>query len=93
MTSKEALEKVKLKFSTSQYLMIENEFKILKQDLELLDWLIEKMYVAPELLELKVCPKHNEAKSILKYHNGIETRDDRFWNFIDRIHELKYKRK
>ena len=33
MTSKEALEKVKLKFSTSQYLMIENEFKILKQDL------------------------------------------------------------
>ena len=62
----------------------------IQADLEILDWLIEKMYVAPALLELKVCPMNNPT--VLKYHNAIETHDERFNKFIDRIHFLKYGR-
>ena len=68
---------------------IENYKQVLK-DLEIQEWLIEKMYVAQGLIELKVCPPNNPT--ILKYHNGIETHDTRFNNYIDRIHYLKYGR-
>ena len=107
MTSKEALEKLdntlclnsqSLKFNIDTeenidckdvYEMIEC-LEIIKKDLEVLDWLIEKMYVAGGLIELKVCPLNNPT--IPKYHNGIETHDTRFNDFINRISELKYKR-
>lgn len=90
MTSKEALNKM------SNYIgrlgggeTLEEE-DIILYDLELLDWLIEKMYVAGGLIELKVCPPNNPT--IPKYHNAIETHDKRFNDFINRINELKYKR-
>ena len=63
------------------------ELNQMEQDKKLLNWLIEKMYVAGGLIELKVCPLNNPT--IPKYHNAIETHDSRFNDFIGRINELK----
>ena len=63
------------------------ELNQIEQDKKLLNWLIEKMYVAGGLIELKVCPLNNPT--IPKWHNGIETHDSRFNDFISRINELK----
>lgn len=98
MTNKEAIERIK-KALTYLYICADvkkkdietwNALAIIEKDLELLDWLIEKMYVAGGLIELKVCPPNNPT--ILKYHNAIETHDKRFNDYIDRIHQLKYGR-
>lgn len=89
------LEKIKMFVSQEHpqgqvYLCETEEYETIKKDLELLDFLIEKMYVAGGLIELKVCPLNNPT--IPKYHNAIETHDSRFNDFIGRINELKYKR-
>lgn len=64
----------------------------IEEDLEVLYWLIENLYVAPELLELRLTDPHNNVFSDkgIKYHNGIEIKNKDFRKYIDRIHKLKY---
>ena len=88
MNSKEALENwFNTESPRTKAYEYEQHYLLIKKDLELLDFLIEKMYVAGGLIELKVCPLNNPT--IPKWHNGIETHDSRFNDFIGRINELK----
>ena len=94
MKSKEALVILK---EEKFYLSNHNTNEILKaieDDLEVLYWLIENLYVAPELLELRLTDPHNNVFSDkgIKYHNGIEIKNKDFRKYIDRIHKLKYGR-
>ena len=103
MTSKEALyllminqKKVRdgfkfIDLNTHEEATIEDCYETIKKDLEILDFLIEKLYVASGLFELQVCPPNNPM--IKKYHNAIETHDERFDKYYKRICELKYGNK
>ena len=103
MTSKDCLDllmfnqkKVKngfefINLKTKERATIEDCYENIKKDLEILDFLIEKLYVASGLFELQVCPPNNPM--IKKYHNAIETHDERFNKYYKRICELKYGNK
>lgn len=55
---------------------------------ELVEFLIKHLYVAPELLELRVAPKHNHIWDGWR-HNGIKVQNDDFWKHIKLINKLK----
>ena len=86
---KNGFEFINLK--TKERATIEDCYETIKKDLEILDFLIEKLYVASGLFELQVCPPNNPM--IKKYHNAIETHDERFDKYYKRICELKYGNK
>lgn len=60
----------------------------LQEALNTLEFLVKHLYVAPELLELRVAPKHNYIFNG-KYFNGIKIQNDEFWNHIKLLCELK----
>lgn len=60
----------------------------LQEALNTLEFLIKHLYVAPELLELRVAPKHNFIFNGHRF-NGIKVQDDEFWNHIKVINKLK----
>ena len=80
-----------INLKTNEQATIEDCYETIKKDLEILDFLIEKLYVASGLFELQVCPPNNPT--IKKYHNAIETHDERFDKYYKRICELKYGNK
>ena len=64
---------------------LEKEYQELK---ELVEFLIKHLYVASELLELRVAPKHNHRWDGWQ-HNGIKVQNDDFWKYIKLINKLK----
>ena len=75
MTSKEAIAKAinEIENEWGWEGIKERMYEIMQpiiKDLELLDWLIEKMYVAGGLIELKVCPPNNPT--ILIYLKDLD---------------------
>lgn len=48
-----------LNLKTKEQATIEDCYETIKKDLEILDFLIEKLYVASGLFELQVCPPNN----------------------------------
>ena len=100
MKSKETLQSVKEEYyiENGEHIIEidadDDRLKAIEDDLEILDWLIDNLYVAPELLELRLVDPHNNSFSDkgIKYHNGIEIKNKDFRKYIDRIHKLKYGR-
>lgn len=92
MTSKEALEKIRdFRYGKGKLLVCQTEmYDIIYKDLEILDILRQHLYVASELVELKMTGKEYANIHNVKYHNGIPIVAD--LNTFNKINKWFYEK-